>query len=439
MHTNLLRGLCIFLGVVVILSLGVMVYISHQVWSRLTPAQRMEYKEWHEKKIKITPQGIESPAFTAETIESAKVFDDIFEKDRYKFMKFSSQIDLWYVDRQTTNTAALDALFAKLPEVEPFISAFERLVNQPDYEFDAIIVAPGDLPGPYTTDIFLKGIVAKMIQIKALSLAREGRFKEAFKSAETVVKSSIMQRYIPLMGRLWGIVMRNRGVEIWREAVRSCNDTVLLRRTLERQRELSSWDGYIVEGESLIVSNDIGLIREIARYGVIANIGDMTGYEIHVEANRLEAEYLEKYVLPTCRNGSRVWIMSRISYLKDDIKMPGFLRIMCKVAPSLRSLIIFFIEMPNYKEVYARSQVAKARYDLLMLETERRICELERGVQHGFITGGTSLKDVFADDGRPYGVKPVPYSVGPDGIDQDTRILYDPTNGTFSAGDIFFK
>jgi len=438
MHMNLLRGLCIFLGIVVILSLGVMVYISHRLWSRLPPFERMEYKEWREKKFKITPQDIESPVFTAETVKAAKVFDNMFKKDRNKFTRFSSQIDSWYVDRQTTSPAALDALFVKLPEVEPFISAFERLVNQPDYEFDAMILAPDDLPGLPTSDIFLKGIVAKMIQIKAFSLAREGRFEEAFKSSESVVKSSIIKRYIPLMGRLWGIVMRNRGVETWREAVRCCNDPDLLRRTLERQRELAYWDGYILEGEMLMVSEDIGQIREFARFGIVTSIGDMTGYEIREKARRQELEYLEKYFLPTCEDGYRVWTVSQIKYLKDE-QMPEYLRIMCKVAPSLRSLIIFCIEMPSYTEAYTRSQIAKARYDLLMLETERRICELERDIHHGFITGGTSLKDVFVDDGRTYGVKPVPYSVGPDGIDQGAGILYDPTNGTVSAGDIFFK
>ncbi|MBI3736988.1 hypothetical protein HY256_10805 [Candidatus Sumerlaeota bacterium] len=46
-------------------------------------------------------------------------------------------------------------------------------------------------------------------------------------------------------------------------------------------------------------------------------------------------------------------------------------------------------------------------------------------------------KDPFSPDHKFYIEIPKPHSVGPDQEDQHASLLYDPTNGAVSAGDIF--
>lgn len=95
--------------------------------------------------------------------------------------------------------------------------------------------------------------------------------------------------------------------------------------------------------------------------------------------------------------------------------------------------ILVGLAVPNLLEAQTRAKVSRVKADLKTLETGL-------AVRH---TGANQQQSapVPADpfSGEPYkcseGYKY--YSIGPDKVDDEMSVLYDPTNGTRSAGDIW--
>ena len=104
---------------------------------------------------------------------------------------------------------------------------------------------------------------------------------------------------------------------------------------------------------------------------------------------------------------------------------------------------LYFGGQPNETEAYTQDAFSRARFDLLRLETARKIYKLEQGKEPERIEElipdylPEAPFDIFSKNRSPYREKPFYYSIGPDGVDQKGARLYDPTNGTISAGDVF--
>ncbi len=82
---------------------------------------------------------------------------------------------------------------------------------------------------------------------------------------------------------------------------------------------------------------------------------------------------------------------------------------------------------------------------MLRVMTARKLYRLERGSEPETMADLVPdylpeiLEDIFAEDGASYRLKPLPYSLGPDRVDQQGVLHFDPTNGTQSAGDLILK
>jgi len=191
-----------------------------------------------------------------------------------------------------------------------------------------------------------------------------------------------------------------------------------------------------------MLSDYIGIIRDIQRKGIKADIQGKTGEEILAECMRVQVEFMEKYVLPVQKSEvGRQNAKRNIQSFKFLVGIFGgsprnFRELFGKAASPFVSQVLYSVAIPNTAEAYTRSRVAQARYDILMLETARRIQIIEGESPSEAVS---PIKDVFANNGQIYGMADSYYSLGPDGMDQKASILYDPTNGTNSAGDIYLS
>ena len=100
---------------------------------------------------------------------------------------------------------------------------------------------------------------------------------------------------------------------------------------------------------------------------------------------------------------------------------------------------------PLTEEARSRVNEQRARFDLLRLRTARRLRALEKGVS---LTDPSLLVpeylealpvDRFSESGASYRFAGDFYSIGNDRIDDGGAIVYDPTNGAPSKGDIFLR
>jgi hypothetical protein len=108
------------------------------------------------------------------------------------------------------------------------------------------------------------------------------------------------------------------------------------------------------------------------------------------------------------------------------------------------------VAVPNFTEADVRALVTKSKLRETQLATALAACKIDKGKYPKQISvlvpdyfkalpmdpfNGDAFRYKPAPDGNTYGL----YGVGPDRKDEGTAVLYDPTNGTISDGDIFFK
>ena len=108
------------------------------------------------------------------------------------------------------------------------------------------------------------------------------------------------------------------------------------------------------------------------------------------------------------------------------------------------------IAMPNFTEADVRARVTTSKLLETQIATALAACKMDKGkypkrlfalVPDYFKVlpmdpfNGEEYRYKLAADGSGY----VLYGVGPDRKDEKTAVLYDPTNGTISGGDILFK
>lgn len=178
----------------------------------------------------------------------------------------------------------------------------------------------------------------------------------------------------------------------------------------------------------------------------------MTAQEILVEWFRVQEVYKERFVLPQIRDEeTRKEIMKSARSTRKSFQIlsgktgitQGFYKGI--LIPMIASHIFFFyVAAPSYQEAHVRENYAKALLDLLAIETASKLYQIDRGAPPD------SLSDLAPDylenepldrfrEKRPYPFNEYFYSIGPDGLDQNGTIPYDPTNGTFSSGDVFLQ
>lgn len=428
-------------------------FLERKALSNLSPKQREEFEIWIAKPLTFDPADLEAAPFRESTVAAATAFRKAWEEkghvagalaDKFKQYEASSE--------GTTSSLSFDSLIEGLAEVEPLLIAFENLAAQPDYEIDALpaCVDPPEqraIPIPYFRAL---DCTVKLLHLKTLALAREGRHAEALATAERIVQSSKAHRFSILISRLMAVAGVLRGARAWQDAVLRCNQPELLRQTLARQNELAPMAPFIARDVPLNVSDQIGEIRAVIRRGIDMDVQGLTGQQITAKYMLAQAEYLEKVVLPTIKENPvlREEIESSIASYRSTAAMTGgkaTSRGVFAKGASLRSAaILFAVTLPNSTEAYTRDLAARCRFDLLRLVTAEKLFTLEHGREPKTLDELVPKylpevpEDLFDPSGRPYQSVPFVYSVGPDRIDQRGLLLYDPTNGITSPGDWFF-
>lgn len=416
-------------------------FLQHRATTRMTPQQQGEYTAWLNEKLFFNPDDLTVENYKTETINSARIFYNLFDRDLLYFNEIGHRFRDLREDVGTSDTAQWNALAAEMPRMEPLLAAFEDCVSRPDYELD---IFQKDLLTTATTYLafdFQPAVGAvKMLVLKGNLLIRGGKFEDAASIAEIIMRAARAQRYSSVISRTICENLRTRGIFLWHTVLNYCDDPEILRCILERQRRFLPSPGAVIENENLLVSDSIAVIRHANRFGISADVQGKTGCRIYAEMWRVQADYMERYTLPAITTErERKFELDAIKAYRTISAIHGgritkFRDMMGRIISPAAIPSLYPAPPVLPEEAYTQSLLSRAYYDLLTLETEHKIRKLEVDK-----SGQVSvLKDVFSKEGKPYRKTNVYYSIGPDGIDRGARVPYDPTNGTNSAGDIYF-
>ena len=362
------------------------------------------------------------------------------------------------LDPPDVNSEQFLGILESINEFKTVTDGFTRLVNDPGYTMDYFILTTtlieageGDsrvLSGiPLPNFLFIQSC-ARLLNLMSFKNSIDGFHEEAFEKAEVIVRSSRTQKFSFLISHLIGIALLRIGTDAWFEAVERCDDPVLLRQTLTRMNEVSPKQPFITTDYDIMTIDLVGAIRNLSRYGIKADLQNKTGQEIQSQLFALQAEFYRNVVIPQYND---VQILERYRRISEGLEvtsamlggkvkslkaLPGYLS-----SPFMKAKI-FVSSYPNNLEACTRDNASRASFDLLTIHTAMKIYRLEHGEAPSSLESLvpdylTHIPgDFFCPDDSPYRHAQSLYSVGPDKQDQKAQLMYDPTNGTISPGDI---
>jgi len=351
----------------------------------------------------------------------------------------------------TTGSIRIKDLFSRIDYFEPLFKAYEKVLWCSDYEIDAFAagIDPSldqDFPTP---DYIAIQATANLAQLKSMALVESGDFLGAARYAVLNLKASDANPYSSLISRLAALAIMNMGLESLEDIIAECNDQEVLQKISEFPIIISFLVPELIRPHAFFQTDWLGYIRHGKRMGLDVHFQGLTAREIFFEWQRVQALYRERFVLPHINDPEkrkeiiafRKNLELLIDYLRNNRK-PSQNYYYAAEALSY-SRIFFETPVPNYIEAKTRENYIRTRLNLLILEIGKK----PESPDQKDVTTKTSepipdamkkiIRDLFSKKMEPIKTEPFFYSIGPDGIDQKGEILYDPTNGTKSKGDIF--
>jgi hypothetical protein len=347
-----------------------------------------------------------------------------------------------------------------LAKYDALLDAFARIVRRPDYELPAFSRTRVEMDrddGPLLPSIdyaFLQ-FLWRMLGARSGALVAEGRIEEALADAETIARGSRIGPYESLIVELAAAAMRSQSVTAWIEAMRACDDPASLRRALAAQNELrGGLPARPAEADALALDS-LSTIRELQRRGGEVDPRGLSGRELLEASLRAQSRYLSEVALPWAAGrperaseivadieANEEMLLDAYSSFGFSADLPLREKLLGLAAPEA---FTYILATPNEMEAAARINNARARFDLLRVETAGKLFQFERGRAP---EGLSELVpdylpelpiDPWSPDGSPYrrAAEGHYYSLGPDAADDGGKTPFSSRSGTMSGGDVY--
>lgn len=419
---------------------------------QFSPAERAkmkaEYKRWKTEPVQLPEAALKIIPYSEGVKTVARNFEQAWEKDNKRATEFVKAIEEKKGAPKMNDAAATRELAA----LTPLTNDFTALVRHPDYEIEATashrVHAKGGMPMP---DFLAIQCCAKILKHKVRAEARTGNMEAALRDAETIMRAAVSGPYAMMIGQLIGLAVGDFGITAWSEAVRACSDPAQLRAALEAQNHLSTKLVFFGGGAvNINVMDYVGMIRDAKRRGIDAEFQGLPARALLAKSQEVQGAYMEKFILPAVKSDPnlRLKVQENLEgYRKISASFGGPANgtgsVLVRLGFNLTEPMFYAITAPNFGESFKRGDVMLSKFDLLRLETARKLYKLEKDAAPARDEDlvPTYLPALPQDRFTPKkeslrATGDVKYSIGPDGKDNQNRITYDPSNGTHSAGDI---
>lgn len=419
---------------------------------KYSPAERAkmkaEYKRWKTEPVTLPEAALDVKPYSEGIKAAAKAFEEAWEKDKKRATEFVSSIE----EKKGAPKMGDAAAVRELAALTPLTNAFTALARHPDYEIDAAashrVHSEGSMP---MTDYLALQTCAKILKHKAHLEAQAGNAGAAMREAETIALAAYSGPCDMLISQLIGVAIGNYGVTAWNKAMRVCNNPAQLRTALKAQNDLAA--RLVLFGNGAVninVIDYVGMIRDAKRRGIDAEFQGLTARALLAKSREVQAAYMEKFILPAVKADPNLQLKVQKSvqgYRNASASFGGSANgtggILSRVGGSLVNPMLFQIAVPNFNEAFKRGDVMLSKFDILRLETSRKLYKLEKGAapaqDENLVPAylPTLPKDRFGKGEEALRkAGEATYSVGPDGKDDGNKIAYDPSNGTTSVGDL---
>ena len=439
------------------------------------------YNKWRTEKITFPEEALEASPFSDSTKKAVKNFRETwikYKKDTPNLLErfiiaqgrkisyvppiedIRTALDnndmekFWSIlsedsEKKTTGSLELQDLFSEVHNFDPLIKAYQDVVFNQDYEIDAFAegVDPATDQKFPCPDYGAIQTVARLVQLKSLALADRKQYRDALQYAQLNLMASKAHPCSSVISRLVGNGILGLALESLKTIVENCHDKEILKSAMEAQM-LVALRPLLMRPNAFQETDLLGDIRHAKRLGIDVRIQGLTAQELLIEWFRVQMIYKERFILPYIKDDNER--RNIISTGKDMDKIIRYITGEKKprqnyynaIEALVVSNVLLGIAAPNHMEASTREKYIRTRLNLLILHTAQALEALDHETIEqlkDLKPEGKSdiLQDLFSSDNESIKSEPFYYSIGPDGIDQKGKILYDPTNGAQSQGDIF--
>ena len=449
-------GLIAISAIYGLLLMGVRYYIEKNIYSKFTPAERKEYEEWKRQPLHFDPDRISPKTFHPDTIKAAQNFRKTAETFRPEVTEFTENLRRKKYSLRTkasggNETADIDIITSYPVNFDPLLTAFEDVINRPDYNIRAFqaglpLQAYAGLMGIPVFEFFWCNSINTLYDLKVKYLLEDGNTSKAVEKAYLLSRASHSDEYCTFIESLIRINFLRQSINSWHDIIESCDDAEMLREMQNLQKKAYPSEPFFPAKISPVVTDGVGNILPYMRLGLNAEIQGKTGREIAALQYRVYVEFMEKMFIPKLTDPS-----ARGDYIHKkesagdtyEIINAGFSLNPFKQA--LNEFVCYsrYVFIPG-DPAYIMQNAVEIRYELLKLETARKLFILEKGREPESISEMVPEYipkvpiDPFSKNRAPVREDPVYHSIGPDGVDDKCTIQYDPRIPE-SPGDIFLR
>jgi hypothetical protein len=457
------RKSCI--GLIILGVLVVVAALAGRAWirSKINPdtSKRMERME---TKVVTLPPDWQKPA-ELPSLAVVKFQNDFTTKVKLLREKYE---DLLFGD-YTSETLLLERMrsglkilpeqqtsFSKLlADLQPLIEETSQSVSLPGYTAEIGMYSPSH------TELFEMQVFAKLAGIKAFQQMRDGDCYHAMETAALPLRLVKRPPQARVITHLVSVAAASISAGMLQSLAEQCTDTVALRHALSMMTEYRN--GVFPGDISTWHYGDIvGILREAAANGYKVDLAPQTEADYLRQSSKvLGYDYpnwlIQKYPPNDLRVVNARAQLKQINKVESD--HPDQNKSLASLLKNslwehlsnfigIKDPLIFLaaVTESNWNEAENHALCGIAIYDLARMRMAQRIADLTTSGTTSSTAPDLSAylspvpNDPFSE--KPFAFSPKRrefYSVGPDKKDNLGSLIYDTTNGTYSAGDFFVR
>ncbi|MFH1743439.1 MAG: hypothetical protein ABIH23_30920 [bacterium] len=425
MGRGCLTAMVVFVVLLIVVYLGIWHLANQRVKSLYTPEEFAEIERFLYQPLDVPESWFELPEIPEDYKNITARIESLSKQ-----LEITS-IDLEPLTRLYSGKDPSDQEWLQIEQdlkrIEPYTAQLIALSKHPAHDLGDWTGGPSD-PVAISTRLLMPQVDAKILSLRARLFARQKDWQKALDNNLAMHRLAKRRSVSSLITHLVGIAITGMAADCTVALASRCDDSSSLQNALDELNRLYPQ----VNLNILDRAREVDLVALSRAAKREDDSIDLTPGKTGIFYSQQVMDYNLKKAQQTGQKPSS------FSALFDIGRFLGFSKTI--------NMMVFGFSTANLENARTREKVAVAQYDLGRLALASRLVQIKTGE----IPTGTAsfvpdylpqqLQDPFTDE-EMYRFNTqwkVFYSVGPDKSDDQNQIVYNPSNGTVSQGDIAY-
>lgn len=427
MNRRWLFSLLVFLFFV-LLGYG-MLKVLAGLWIRegFPPEQYAEMKEYFNTPVDLPKDFFETRTYPQEIRDAGEEINRLYKECAV------DQIDFLALNDLKNGAELLEAEWGQIDsdvkKIQPFLDKLIPYVRMPGYEISAWPVDKID-PESNVPNFLSIQVSAKALLLRAYASANQKNWKDSFEASGSAYELTKRTLAGTLIQHLVSIAVQCMASDAMNKIVPSCNEVETLKNALNEMNRLDA----MINLNQLKNARILDLIAGLNEFKKTDSSIDLTPGK----PGRFYFRQMVDFVAQKERNQRWPEKFPELWVIKLGRSL-GF--------GSEIDALLFTILSPNMESALIRERTAISQYRIVQVTLASRIEELTTGKEISRVADLVPAYfpkepvDPFAETGKSSAflydaTKKTFYGIGPDLKDDKNQVIYDPSNGIISTGDI---